>query len=68
VLIPAENEKDLADIPANVKEGLRIIPVAHADQVLEYALTTPLIPIDWVEPAELAVVPDAVVAEVALRH
>ena len=68
VLIPAENEKDLADIPVNVKEGLRIIPVAHADQVLEYALTMPLIAIDWVEPAELAVVPDPVVAEVALRH
>ena len=68
VLIPAENEKDLAEIPKNVTEGLRIIPVAHADQVLEYALTTPLVPIDWVEPAELAVVPDAVVAEVALRH
>ena len=68
VLIPAENEKDLAEIPANVKEGMRIIPVAHADQVLEYALTMPLIAIDWVEPAELAVVPDPVVAEVALRH
>ncbi|TRW14174.1 endopeptidase La [Glacieibacterium frigidum] len=68
VLIPAENEKDLADIPANVKEGLRIIPVAHADQVLEYALVTPLIPIDWVEPAELAVVPDPAAAEVVLRH
>lgn len=68
VLIPAENEKDLADIPANVKEGLRIIPVAHADQVLEHALVTPLVPIEWVEPAELAVVPDPAAAEVVLRH
>ena len=42
------NEKDLADIPANVTEGLKIIPVAHADQVLAEALTQPLIPIDWV--------------------
>ena len=29
VLIPAENEKDLAEIPASVKEGLEIIPVEH---------------------------------------
>ena len=31
VLIPQENEKDLADIPANIKEGLEIIPVSHVD-------------------------------------
>ncbi len=69
VFIPAENEKDLADIPANVTEGLKIIPVAHADQVLAEALTQPLIPIDWVEPAELAALPDAAAAvEVVIRH
>ena len=34
VLIPAENEKDLAEIPANIKEGLEIVPVAHVDEVL----------------------------------
>ena len=40
MLIPEENVKDLAEIPANVKEGLEIIPVAHVDQVLEHALTS----------------------------
>ena len=34
VLIPAENEKDLAEIPANITEGLEIVPVAHVDEVL----------------------------------
>ena len=38
VLIPAENEKDLADIPANIKENLEIHCVSWIDQVLEYAL------------------------------
>jgi ATP-dependent Lon protease len=69
VFIPAENEKDLADIPANVTEGLRIIPVAHADQVLAEALVRPLVPIEWTEAEDLAVRPDpGTVAEVALRH
>ena len=69
VFIPADNEKDLADIPANVTEKLRIIPVAHADQVLAEALTLPLVPIEWVEPVELAALPDAaVVEELAVRH
>ncbi len=47
VLIPAENEKDLADIPDNVKEGLTIVPVSSVDQVLARALTRPITPIDW---------------------
>ena len=34
VLIPKENEKDLAEIPDNVKKGLKIIPVATVDEVL----------------------------------
>ncbi|HEX7693889.1 MAG TPA: endopeptidase La, partial [Sphingomonas sp.] len=38
VLIPAENEKDLAEIPANVREGLEIVPVSHVDDVLRLAL------------------------------
>ncbi len=69
VFIPAENEKDLADIPANVTDGLRIVPVAHVDQVLAEALTLPLVPIEWVEPTDLAVLPDAAVAEeLPVRH
>ena len=38
VLIPEENEKDLAEIPDNVKEGLEIIPVSHVSEVLKLAL------------------------------
>jgi ATP-dependent Lon protease len=54
VLIPEENSKDLAEIPANVKEGLEIIPVSHVDEVLAKALTQPLEPIEWTEADELA--------------
>ena len=38
VLIPEENAKDLQDIPANVKNGLEIVPVRWIDKVLEIAL------------------------------
>ncbi|WAT18668.1 endopeptidase La [Aurantiacibacter sp. MUD11] len=54
VLIPEENEKDLAEIPANVKEGLEIVPVSHVDQVLELALTSLPAPIEWTEADDLA--------------
>lgn len=47
VLIPSDNVKDLADIPDNVKEGLEIIPVTTVDEVLEKALTKPLVAIEW---------------------
>ena len=49
VLIPSENEKDLADVPDNVKQELTIIPVATVDEVLSHALAGPLTPIDWDE-------------------
>ncbi|MEL7166340.1 MAG: endopeptidase La [Pseudomonadota bacterium] len=54
VLIPQENEKDLADIPDNVKEGLDIIPVSHVTEVLERALTSRPEGIEWDEAAEEA--------------
>ncbi|MBL4619758.1 MAG: endopeptidase La [Marinicaulis sp.] len=54
VLIPEENEKDLAEIPANVKEGMKIIPVATVDDVLAHALTKKLTPIERTEPEEQA--------------
>ncbi|WP_209833247.1 endopeptidase La [Ruegeria sp. HKCCE3926] len=54
VLIPEENEKDLADIPDNVKEGLEIIPVKHVSEVLEHALVRTPEPIEWDEAAEEA--------------
>ena len=49
VIIPKENEKDLEDIPDNVKEGLELIFVDNVDDVLKIALTKPLIPIEWDE-------------------
>ncbi len=48
-IIPAENEKDLKEIPENVKQGLKIIPVKHVEEVLKIALTKTLKPIEWVE-------------------
>ena len=59
VLIPQENEKDLAEIPANILSGLKIIPVSHVDEVLRLALTGPLEPIDWTEADDLAAQPPA---------
>jgi ATP-dependent Lon protease len=52
VLIPKENEKDLAEIPDNVKRGLRIIPVSSVDELLVEALARPLTPLPWSEEAE----------------
>ena len=62
VLIPQENEKDLAEIPKNIREGLKIIPVAHVDEVLRLALTEPLEAIDWTDADELAALPPAPIA------
>lgn len=52
VLIPKENEKDLEEIPDNVKRDLEIIPVTTADEVLEKALTKPLVPLELSEEEE----------------
>ncbi|HEY0027845.1 MAG TPA: endopeptidase La [Allosphingosinicella sp.] len=72
VLIPAENEKDLVEIPQAIKDGLEIVPVSHVDEVLTHALATPVTPIDWTEADELATVPvpDLAAApdEVSIRH
>jgi ATP-dependent Lon protease len=56
VLIPRENQKDLAEIPDNVKTGLEIVPVATVDEVLARALAQPLTPIEWTD-AETPVPP-----------
>ena len=53
VLIPKDNEKDLAEIPDNVKRGLTIKAVSTVDEVLADALIQPLEPIEWIEPAEV---------------
>jgi ATP-dependent Lon protease len=52
VLIPKENEKDLAEIPDNVKSALTIVPVVMVDEVIERALTQKPIAITWDEEAE----------------
>jgi len=52
VLIPVDNEKDLAEIPENVRRGLKIIPVATADEALRLALVREPMPIDWEEPPD----------------
>src|SRR5690606_31703320 len=44
VVIPEENRKDLADIPANVTDGMEIVPVKWIDAVLDLALERPLAP------------------------
>ncbi len=49
VLIPKDNEKDLADIPDNVKKALTIVPVSTVDEVLKHSLKGPLVPIEWTE-------------------
>ncbi len=59
VLIPAENAKDLAEVPENVKSGLEIIPVATVDEVLLLALTGKLTPIEWHEDEAAAPPPPA---------
>jgi ATP-dependent Lon protease len=54
VFIPADNEKDLAEIPDNVKAGLKIIPVSHVRQVLAQALVRQPVAVEWDEEAEEA--------------
>ena len=52
MLIPEENEKDLADVPDNVKGALEIVPIKTADEALKWALTGTLTPVEWDEAAE----------------
>ena len=71
VLIPAENEKDLAEIPANIREGLEIVPVSHVDEVLSRALVSTPEAIAWTEEDDLAAQPSPASArdgDATLRH
>jgi ATP-dependent Lon protease len=71
VLIPADNEKDLVEIPANILDGLEIIPVSHVDQVLAKALASPLEAISWTEEDDLAAkppLPHGGESDVTIRH
>ena len=49
VIIPKENEKDLADMPKKIIDDIKITPVEHADEVLKIALTKQLKRVEWVE-------------------
>jgi ATP-dependent Lon protease len=71
VFIPKDNEKDLAEIPDNVKKHLKLVPVAHVDEVIAQALVRKPEPIEWVEPPDPADQPAAAVPPVvagALPH
>ncbi len=67
VLIPQDNAKDLVEIPDNVKNGLEIIPVSHANEVLKHALIRQPEPIEWTEPAHVpsSVTEDDATAQIA---
>ncbi len=62
VLIPAENEKDLAEITQSIKDAIKIIPVSHVDEVLAEAMTEPMRPIEWTDADEHAAEPAVPVA------
>jgi len=69
VLIPQENEKDLADIPDKVKSEMKIIPISTMDEVLAQALTRAPVPIEWSEAdAPPVSVPDDGDLEAVLTH
>ncbi|PWR04189.1 endopeptidase La [Meridianimarinicoccus roseus] len=63
VFIPQDNEKDLRDIPDNVKDGLTIIPVSHVREVLAKALVRQPEPVEWDEAAEEAAAAAALAAK-----
>ena len=67
VFIPKDNEKDLADIPDSVKKHIKVIPVAHVDDVISRALSRTPEPIEWHEPPE-PVAPSAVGTVASLPH
>jgi len=57
VIIPKENEKDLADIPDNAKKAMEIIPVSLVDEVLHIALVSPPVKQDWSAGGEVKATP-----------
>ncbi len=59
VVIPKENEKDLAEIPDNVKRGFEIVAVSTVDEVIAEALVATPVPIEWIEGSDIESVPTA---------
>ena len=53
VLIPIENNKDLAEVPDSIKKNMEIIAVKNVDEVLKIALTKNLKRVEWVEVEQL---------------
>jgi ATP-dependent Lon protease len=68
VLIPKENERDLPEIPDNVKKGLELVPVSTVDEVLARALVRPLVPIEWPDDLEPVGKKPAEGAETMVAH
>jgi len=69
VFIPKDNEKDLAEIPDNVKKHLKLIPVSDVDEVIGKALAREPEAIEWEEPPEPTVpTPTAQPAPASLPH
>ncbi|HEV2652272.1 MAG TPA: endopeptidase La [Rhizomicrobium sp.] len=68
VIIPQENEKDLAEVPDNVKAGLRIVPVSTVGEVLKVALVRQPEPIDWSEPEVGTPPPSTPDADAVVTH
>ncbi|MDC0474224.1 endopeptidase La [Hyphomicrobiales bacterium] len=54
VLVPSENERELSEVPENIKEKLDIKLISSIDEALDYALTKKPVPIKWDEKAWLA--------------
>ncbi|MDB5472664.1 MAG: endopeptidase La [Caulobacter sp.] len=71
VLIPQENEKDLADVPQTVKDALEIVPISTVDQAIARALTSAPVAIEWSEDDEPVVAPakvDEADADAVITH
>jgi ATP-dependent Lon protease len=68
VFIPKDNEKDLAEIPDNVKKHLKLVPVAHVDDVIAQALVRKPEPIEWEEPPDPVVAPKTTETGAPLAH
>ena len=68
VFIPKDNEKDLAEIPDNVRKHLKLVPVAHVDEVISQALVRKPVAIEWVEPPEPAAAVAAAQPAASLAH
>ncbi len=68
VFIPKDNEKDLADIPDNVKKNLKLIVVSHVDEVIDQALARVPEAIEWHEPPDPPVAAAPVPTAASLPH